>query len=141
MKIARKKVNEMLIGIQGVIQSREKIPAKFNYALNKTRVLLEAEAQGLESFNKTTFADYNSRIKAIEKEEKEATKETLTEIRKRNHELSMTFETGEYKEAFESWKKFLDEEVSVEVHCVKSSDIPDVLTAAQLNLLMPLIED
>ena len=77
----------------------------------------------------------------------QALKSTVEDIKKEQDILIENFGTlnkdgiKEIQFSHEEWKKLMDEDVDVKIHNIKLSDIPDTITAAQINGIFSIIEE
>lgn len=129
IELKRGDVYALANAIAELINSKTKLGAKFNYALNKTFNLLTPEIRGIESFKKENFKEFNIAKEAILKK-KEANSDELLKALSETH-----------KEDFEKYNNFQNELVKVHVHQILVEEIPDGLDGTQLAVLMPMIKD
>lgn len=138
VKLTHEAVNNLMGGIMQINGSNNKLPAKFNYTLQKNHALLQTELKAMEKVNKDLVGVYNDAVAVVQsKFQKLPQKEQAGNRAEFEKDLEALKEAN--KEKIEEWKAFTQQETEVEVHRIKSSELPDVLTGMQLQALFPII--
>lgn len=132
IKMTHNQAREIVMAINAIMGSGEKLPGKFNYAVTKNSRLIKSELDGSNAARESFLGECDKEAGEVRKnkglgaEEKQAQLEALNE---------------KYKGDFDKWLKFLEEEVEIELHKIKVTDLPDTLTTAQVGMLFPLLEE
>lgn len=158
---------ENVVGVFGVmnILSEEKTTAKGAYAIAKNKKIAEAEVKAIQEAQQKvtmpeTFQEYEK--KRIELCEEVSDKDengnsikinngqqfAIPEERQEEFATKLAALREEYKEAIEAKDKvekdffdLLSEEVEIEFHRVKIDDLPNNITASQIEVLGDIILD
>jgi hypothetical protein len=164
MKISREKLIQVVGVLTGL--SNEKTTAKGAYAILKNKKLIESEVKNIEEVQKNLkYPDLSVfHTKRIEIASEWATKDEDGKPKTENKEGANIFVFSsenrvkfneklmelvqEHKELLDEhqvvdvdFSNFLKEEIEVSVHEVKVSDLPNGISAAQIELLGEIVVD
>ena len=138
IKLKRSEALQLSGAIQILNQtSQDKVfPAKFNYALSKNLRKLKDEVKSSLEADKKTMEEFEKRrIEILElhavkdkngKPKKDKNKYTLTNEAETLAEDAIKELKMEFKSAIDESEEFMNEEISVEVHQVPVSTVPDI---------------
>jgi len=154
---------ELLDLATAFVSVKELMGVKFAYAISKNSKNLSEEVEACESSMKRSksFIEYDEKRVVLCKEhcdKDEGGKPVIIENAgtgtyaglKGNNSFDKAIEVlqSEYSEAIEEqkkmadeFKKFLEEEVEVELYKVKLADVPEDISVGQLNGIMAIIEE